>query len=125
MNERLLHLADLGPEELDEMPIGAIVIEPDGKIVKYNQYEARLARKDQKSVIGKNFFRDVAPCTGVKAFEGRMRTFLKTKETVSESFDYFFPFSFGAVNVVITFVKLPGNREILIAVERKDSFPAS
>lgn len=122
--EKIWRLVDLSFDQLDTMPFGAIVVEYDGTIVAYNQYEARLARKDRDRVIGKNFFRDVAPCTAVQAFEGRMRTFITTKDVVSESFDYFFPFSHGSVDVMITFLKLVAKNQILIAVERTDNVPA-
>jgi photoactive yellow protein len=121
--ERLWRLVNLPAQELDEMPFGAIVVDYDGTIIAYNQYEARLARKDRDAVIGKNFFRDVAPCTAVQAFEGRMRTFVASKEQVSETFDYFFPFAHGSVDVTITFLKLVGKKQILIAVERTDKVP--
>lgn len=105
-------------DKLDTLPFGAIVIDPDGTIREYNEYETRLSHFERASVIGKNFFRDVAPCTAVQNFEGRLRTFLKTSDRVSESFDYFFPFHHGGVTVEITFLRLRQQGQILIAVER-------
>ncbi len=119
--ERLWRLVDVPFEQLDTMPFGAIVVDLAGGIIAYNQYEARLARKDREAVIGKNFFRDVAPCTAVQAFQGRMQTFVRSKERVSERFNYFFPFVHGPVEVTITFIKLRGKNQILIAIERNDS----
>ncbi|GAC1538669.1 MAG: hypothetical protein NVS2B17_12910 [Candidatus Velthaea sp.] len=119
--ERIWRLVDVGAAELDQLPFGAIVVDYTGGIIAYNQYEARLARKNREEVIGKNFFRDVAPCTAVQAFEGRMHSFVGAKDQVSESFDYFFPFAHGSVDVTITFLKLAGKNQILIAVERTDS----
>ncbi len=118
--DRLWRMIDIAADRLDDLPFGAIVVDHSGTIVAYNQYEARLARKERDAVIGRNFFRDVAPCTAVQAFEGRMRTFIGTNATVSESFDYFFPFAHGSVDVTITFLKLPGKKQILIAVERTE-----
>ncbi len=109
---------DLPLERLDELPFGAIVIDAKGTILEYNEYERRLSHLERAAVLGKNFFRDVAPCTGVQAFEGRLRTFLGTNDRVSESFEYFFPFRHGAVTVEITFLRLPKKGQILIAVER-------
>ena len=122
-SERNWRLADIPYDQLDGMPFGAVVVEYDGTIVAYNHYEARLAHKDAQAVIGRNFFHDVAPCTAVKAFEGRMKEFTRSKERVSEAFDYFFPFAHGAVDVSITFVKLTGKEQILIAIERVDKAP--
>ena len=44
-----------------------------GTILHYNVYESQLAGVDQKSVVGKNFFREVAPCTAVKSFYGQFK----------------------------------------------------
>ncbi len=112
---------DVPVERLDELPFGAIVIDEIGTIREYNEYETRLSHLQREAVVGKNFFRDVAPCTAVQAFEGRMRAFLRTNDRVSESFDYFFPFVHGAATVEITFVRLPAAGGILIAVERKEA----
>ena len=118
--DRLWRLVDVPFDELDTLPFGAIVVTLDGGIVAYNQYEARLARKDRDAVIGKNFFRDVAPCTAVKSFQGRLQSFVRSKDRVSERFNYFFPFAHGPLEVTITFLKLRGKDQILIAVERTD-----
>jgi len=118
---RVWRAFELPPERLDELPFGAIVIDAKGTILEYNEYERRLAHLERAAVVGKNFFRDVAPCTGVQAFEGRLRAFLKTNDRVSESFDYFFPFRHGAVTVEITFLRLPQRDQILIAVEQTNA----
>jgi photoactive yellow protein len=115
---RVWRAFDLPVDRLDELPFGAIVIDAKGTILEYNEYERRLAHMERAAVLGKNFFRDVAPCTGVREFEGRLRIFLKSSDRVSESFDYFFPFRHGPVNVAITFLRLPQKGQILIAVER-------
>ncbi len=108
-------------EKFDELPFGAIVIDTDGTIVEYNQYESRLSHLQRDRVLGLNFFRDIAPCTAVQAFEGRLHEFVKRRDRVSESFHYFFAFAHGPIDVEITFLKLTGQYEgrILIAVEHE------
>ena len=116
-------LADAGYDRLDMLPFGAVVIDVGGRILAYNQYEARLARNDRDAVIGKNFFLDIAPCTAVRDFWGRLETFVATTARASERFLYFFPFAHGPVDVAITFLKLRDNDRILIAIERSDGEP--
>jgi photoactive yellow protein len=120
--ERLWRLVDVPYDQLDALPFGAVVTDAAGTIVAYNDYEQRLAQRERAQVLGRNFFRDVAPCTAVKAFEGRFREFFysKDKERVSESFAYFFPFAHGAVDVQITFIRLVHEKRVLIAIERVD-----
>jgi photoactive yellow protein len=120
MSDHMFRLAALDPAEIDELPFGAIRIDHEGRILGFNQYEARLAHLDAARVIGKNFFRDIAPCTAVKGFEGRLREFITSTDQVSVTFDYFFPFKFDPVDVAITFVKLTSD-QILIAVERGEA----
>jgi photoactive yellow protein len=110
------------PEEVDALPFGAIVIDTSGTIIRYNQFEARLSQLDAKRVIGKNFFRDIAPCTAVHAFEGRMREFLDSAEQYSVTFNYRFTFAHGPVDVEISFMRLPSD-DILIAVDRVGAPP--
>jgi len=114
---------DIPVERFDELPFGAIVIDPNGMIIAYNEYETRLSHLERDEVVGKNFFRDVAPCTAVQAFEGRLKSFLKTNDRVSEAFDYLFPFVHGMATVEITFLRLPQKGQILIAVERTNPVP--
>ncbi len=121
---RLEAVLEMPAERFDELPFGAIVIDPDGTIVSYNEYEARLSLLARERVLGRNFFRDVAPCTAVREFEGRLRTFLRSDDTVSEKFDYLFLFPHGAVAVEITFLRLRKKGQILIAVERAAPDPA-
>jgi photoactive yellow protein len=119
ITEQLLQLSSMSPEDLDTLPFGAIVVDIHGTIKRYNAFEADLARLDASRVIGKNFFRDIAPCTAVQAFEGRLNDFFKSDERVSLSFDYRFQFHHGAVDVVICFVRLPLENNVLIAVDRR------
>ena len=66
-------LSHLPPELLDALPFGAIQLSGDGTITAYNRGESALSGLAPKDVIGKNFFRDVAPCTAVQEFGGRFQ----------------------------------------------------
>ena len=89
-------LFELSEDEIDDLPFGLISVDHDGNIEQYNSYESRLARLSKERVIGRNFFRDVAPCTAVQEFMGRFERFVGEDGDAAESFDYVFPFSFGA-----------------------------
>lgn len=118
LDERgLRRLGTFSRAELDALPFGAIVIALDGTIESYNQCEAELSHLDAARLIGKNFFHDVAPCTAVKGFEGRMRDFIASSDQVSTSFNYFFPFAHGDVDVEVRFVKRTPD-SLLITIER-------
>jgi photoactive yellow protein len=54
--------------DLDLLPHGAIQLDTKGVVLKYNTYESQLANLDKGKVVGRNFFKEVAPCTDVKEF---------------------------------------------------------
>ena len=112
-------LSALSAAEIDALPFGYIALSPDGTIRKYNRYEADLARKNPQEVLGRNFFREVAPCTQVREFEGRFQE-LASGATAEPavSFDFEFQFRHGRQGVRIGFVRSPLDREIIVTINR-------
>lgn len=86
------------------MPYGIIELDPTGNVLIYNKAEEAISGKNSAAVIGKNFFREVAPCTSVKNFEGRYVEFLSS-HSVTESFKFTFRFPERTTKVSIAFVK--------------------
>ncbi len=87
--------------ELDQLPHGAIQLSTDGRVLKFNAYESKLANLKKESVIGKNFFKEVAPCTDVQEFYGRFRTGVAEKN-LHENFRYHFAFKQNPRDVTVT-----------------------
>ena len=94
-------LAGLSTTELDALPFGAIQLDHDGTILKYNLAESRLTGREPARVIGKNFFQEVAPCTNVQAFAGRFRAGVARGE-LREVFRYRFDFEMAPREVSVT-----------------------
>jgi len=114
---------DLPETEVDSLPFGLIAVDADGTIEQYNAYESKMARLPKDRVIGRNFFRDVAPCASVQAFQGRFERFVQGSGDAAESFDFEFRFPFGRQFVNITFVRSAKNKQIKILVNRYDDDP--
>jgi photoactive yellow protein len=114
------NLFELSATEVDDLPFGLISVDHEGNIEQYNSYESRLARLSKERVIGRNFFRDVAPCTAVQEFMGRFERFARDGGDGAESFDYVFSFAFGVQHVNITFLRSSKNKQIKILVNRYD-----
>lgn len=113
------NLSNLSAAEIDSLPFGYIALAPDGTVRKYNRYEADLARKDPQAVLGRNFFREVAPCTQVREFEGRFQDFVSGKSgEPTLSFDFEFAFRHGSQKVRIGFVRSPLAQEVIVTVNR-------
>jgi photoactive yellow protein len=87
--------------ELDQLPHGAIQLGTDGTVLKFNAYESKLANLEKKRVIGKNFFKEVAPCTDVQEFYGRFRTGVAEKN-LHVNFRYHFAFRQNPREVTVT-----------------------
>ncbi len=107
----------MSESEIDALPVGVITLDLAGKVKRYNKMEAELARLDQKTQLGKDFFVDVAPCTANPEFQGRF-TALAAKAAGVENFDYIFRFSWGHQRVHITFVKKAARDEVDVLVSR-------
>src|SRR5579885_1715643 len=87
--------------ELDQLPHGAIQLSTDGRVLKFNAYESKLANLKKEKVVGKNFFKEVAPCTDVQEFYGRFRTGVVEKK-LHENFRYHFAFKQNPRDVTVT-----------------------
>ncbi|GAC1417357.1 MAG: hypothetical protein NVSMB64_27240 [Candidatus Velthaea sp.] len=111
---------DLPESDIDTLPFGLISVDADGIIEQYNAYESKLARLSKERVIGRNFFRDVAPCAAVQEFQGRFERFAQGSGDAAESFDFQFRFPFGRQHVNITFLRSAKNKQIKILVNRYD-----
>ncbi len=65
-------VARMDKEKLDSLPFGAVLVDRRGTILKYNRMEQDISgRTDPKRVLGRNWFREVAPCTRSREFYGK------------------------------------------------------
>jgi photoactive yellow protein len=115
-------LSALSAQEIDALPFGYIALAQDGTIRKYNRFEADLARKDPQQVLGRNFFREVAPCTQVREFEGRFQELAGGGASDVLSIDFEFVFRHGRQSVRITMVRSPLENEIIVTINRVRQF---
>ena len=49
----------------DALPVGVVLLDEHGDVVFFNRAEERLAGRKRQHVIGRSFFKEVAPCTNV------------------------------------------------------------
>jgi photoactive yellow protein len=101
--ENLLHV---GRDEYDRLPFGYITIDRGGTILQFNAFETAYSGLRENEVLGRNFFRDVAPCTAVREFEGRFREMIDGGGEGIARFRYVFRFAGGErlVQVAMTFI---------------------
>ena len=105
--------------QLDALPFGAIQLDLDGTILQFNEYEANLSNRRAPDTVGRNFFREVAPCTNVREFYGRFKEGVELGE-LNASFDYRFEFRMAPRNVRVTlYYSAPTSTVWVFVQERK------
>lgn len=82
-------LAKLSGKDIDKLAFGAIELDKNGTVLKYNSAEGAITGRDPAAVIGKNFFREVAPCTAKPAFKGVFDAGVKANN-LNTMFEYVF-----------------------------------
>jgi len=102
--------------QLDQLPHGAIQLSTDGTVLKFNAYESKLSNLRKGDVVGKNFFKDVAPCTDVQSFYGRFREGVKEKR-LHENFRYHFAFRQNPRDVTVTLFYSPTTDTVWVFVK--------
>jgi photoactive yellow protein len=102
---------------LDLLPYGIIVVDEAGKILYYNAREEEIARRQRGTVLGKNFFSEVAPCTQVQEFYGRFKeTMLRAGLVADFHFRFPFPGRPREVEITLTSFQKDGSNLCLISV---------
>jgi photoactive yellow protein len=109
----------LTEDDFDALPFGAIKLDADGRILKYNLYESKLAERDPKEVIGQNFFTEVAPCTNVQEFAGRYHQGI-VEGKLNTTFPYRFLFPKRVVDVEITLILSANGESAWVFVKESD-----
>ncbi len=119
MRPDVLERADqLAEEELDNLPVGMIQLDPSGKVLKFNQTESDLARMDKAAALGKSFFDEVAPCTKVREFHGKFLDGVAARD-LNTTFDYEFKFRDGRrKDVLISMFYSKNTESVWVLVQR-------
>ena len=97
----LKKITSISEEELDALPYGVIQLDAQGTILRYNAHESQLSGLNKQKVLGKNFFRQVAPCTDVQEFHGRFLEGIAAGE-LHCTFRFHFAFKKRPCDVTIT-----------------------
>ena len=88
----------------------------DGTVLRYNEHEARLSGLSQQKVVGKNFFMQVAPCTGIQEFYGRFREGVEAGK-LHCTFRFHFAFAKNPRDVTVTLFYNHRSKTVWILVQ--------
>jgi photoactive yellow protein len=82
----------IGETDLNDLPIGVIQLDRTGRILSYNATESRFAGRHAELMIGRDFFREIAPCTFTPEFHGRFQDGMERGD-LNVIFSYVFTFT--------------------------------
>lgn len=105
------------PQRAEYLPFGAVMLDRNGKILKYNKAESAIANRNPADVIGKSFFDEIAPCAKGKRFHGEFLKFHQTGQ-INVMFDYKFAYKGANVGVKIHLKALPDGKSCWLFVKR-------
>jgi photoactive yellow protein len=110
-------LARLNSTQIDKLAFGAVQLDANGKILAYNSAEGDITGRNPKDVVGKNFFKEVAPCTSTPKFEGVFKEGIKSGN-LSAVFDYTFDYKMKPTQVRVHMKKAMSGDTYWIFVKR-------
>jgi hypothetical protein len=77
---------------LDALPVGVIVLDDAGRVIRYNKQEQALAHRSRGSVLGRSFFGEVAPCTRASELFPAFNRYIEEGVALREDLSFQFPF---------------------------------
>ena len=98
--DAIARLAALPDAALDALPYGVVEMEHDTRVRRYNATESRLSGLPPSRVIGRHFFRDVAPCSDNRHVARRY-----DEGSLDETIDYTFSLRMRPVPVRLRMLK--------------------
>jgi photoactive yellow protein len=116
----LSKINSVNEQELDSLPYGVIQLNDQGAILRYNAFEAGLSGLDRARVVGKNFFKQVAPCTDIKDFYGRFREGVAAGE-LHCTFRFHFAFKEKPRDVTVTLFYNERDKTVWVMVQPFES----
>jgi len=97
----LNNLDKLTPQIADKLSYAVVKLDDEGNVELYNRYNyEEFADFQGRSVIGKNYFDEVAPCTNNFMFSGRFNRGVQNGE-MDFMFDYCFTYKMTPTNVKV------------------------
>ena len=110
-------LSKMTDQQLDKLAFGAIELDKAGTIIRYNATEGTITGRDPKAMVGKNFFKDIAPCTDRPDFSGVFYAGVRKGE-LNMLFEYVFDHQMKPIKVKVHMTKAISRDSYWIFVKR-------
>jgi len=112
------NVALLNREVADLLPYGFIRLDEQGVVLEYNTAESALSGLPRGGVVGRNFFRSVAPCTCVKEFEGKVQEMIASGKAGRDQLQFLFKFPRRVTMVNLAMTYDPIRHEVILLVRK-------
>jgi photoactive yellow protein len=107
----------MAEKDIDKLAFGAVELDRTGTVLRYNAAEGAITGRNPATVIGKNFFRDVAPCTSKPAFKGVFDAGVRDGD-LNTMFEYVFDYQMKPTKVKVHMKKALSGGNFWIFVKR-------
>jgi photoactive yellow protein len=97
---------EMKDDEFDELPYGAVLLNTDATIMRYNKTEGEITGRNHKAVIGKKFFLELATCGVGPLFHGRFKQSMLASR-YDEIFPYVFHYQMPETSMLVRMVLAP------------------
>lgn len=111
-------VALLNREVADHLPYGFIRLDEHGVVLEYNTVESTLSGLPREGVLGRNFFRAVAPCTCVKEFEGKVQEMVASRKPQRDQLRFLFKFPGRVTMVNLAMTYDPSRHEVILLIRK-------
>jgi photoactive yellow protein len=98
--------------ELEALPFGVIQMDRSGTVLQYNATESRYSGLSRERVLGRHFFREVAPCSNNHRVAGRYAL-----PELDETVEYTFALRMKPVPVTLRMLKPPLGAQMYLLVQ--------
>ena len=112
------NVALLNREVADHLPYGFVRLDEQGVVLEYNTAESALSGLPRGGVLGRNFFRSVAPCTCVKQFEGKVQEMIASGKAGRDQIQFLFKFPGRVTMVDLAMTYDPMRHEVILLIRK-------
>lgn len=115
--ELLRNLPRMKQSQLDMLDFGCVQVDDSGLVISYNRWESEFASVPQDQAIGKNFFRQLAPCTNNRLVFGKFKTGIEAG-VLDAVLSYAFTYKMRPTLVKVHLYRDPETRSNWVLVKR-------
>jgi photoactive yellow protein len=112
-------LAQLQPQDLDQLDFGVIGFDDDTQVCRYNRFESEAAGLTAPRVLGQPLFTNVAPCLNNFMVAQRFEDAQDDAAVLDETIDYVLTLRMRPIKVKLRLLAAPDSAVRYVLVQRK------